>query len=140
MLSFIAPHLILILICIIRSALAGTNGTTVQCVDGFGGINATASTAKCNDRNYTPWICPLAECGKDGHLWVPMSGCVLDVVDGAGASNQQCASYNIQNETMYECRNSGGISYLCPYTAANVPYITCSGCNLQPESQAKNTP
>ncbi|EGG06593.1 uncharacterized protein MELLADRAFT_63201 [Melampsora larici-populina 98AG31] len=138
MLLFQSPHKLIIaviLICITQSSFTSSK-TTVTCVNGFG-VQSPATTAGCNDNNFSSWNCPTASCQKDGHQWVLMTNCVLAGV--AGTSKQQCASYNPgADPTKYECRNSGGQSYLCPYTPANVPTITCKDCTMpHPESKPK---
>ncbi|EGG13094.1 uncharacterized protein MELLADRAFT_123765 [Melampsora larici-populina 98AG31] len=122
---FQSHHGILIAMCVTHLASGQQTTKTIQCIGGFS-VDKTA--AKCNDKDFLQYNCPLAQCGKDGHLWVPLSGCLHNGVLGSGISNQQCSSYSMNKKDGYTCRNTGGEWYSCPYKADNVPFITCSKC------------
>ncbi|EGG02781.1 uncharacterized protein MELLADRAFT_123588 [Melampsora larici-populina 98AG31] len=139
MLSLQSPHkLVIIFIAILITQFSVTQASdstarnstvSVQCMGGFSS-NPVTQNATCLDKDDQRWVCPRAQCGKDGHLYVSMKGCFHNGDLRSGASNQQCAQYNNQPNSFYACQNPGGEVYLCPYNATEgqPPYITCADC------------
>ncbi|EGG02622.1 uncharacterized protein MELLADRAFT_123813 [Melampsora larici-populina 98AG31] len=117
---------IFIAICITQFALIQAD--EIKCIKGF---TRDKDNSDCRDSKAVVWTCPTNQCGRDHHLWVPMKGCFMDGVPGT--SSQECTGYNYGREGRYQCWTSGvDKSYFCPYTTSNVPFITCSGCSIQP--------
>ncbi|EGG06579.1 uncharacterized protein MELLADRAFT_106507 [Melampsora larici-populina 98AG31] len=73
--------------------------------------------------------CQLSSCWRNNHQFVPLSGCQLKNSSNKGISNQQCAQYEYL-ETVVSCTNSGGVTYLCPYTPY-MAYLECTSCTKQ---------
>ncbi|EGG11829.1 uncharacterized protein MELLADRAFT_101537 [Melampsora larici-populina 98AG31] len=130
MLSFQSPQkFVIILMAICITHVAFTKADTVKCTAGYApGSGSTTASSTCQDsRNYS-WNCPAKQCSRDNKQFAPMKGCTHQNIPGN--SDQQCVRYTFRNG-QYDCWNSGTPqSYSCPYTLTNVPFITCSGCNL----------
>ncbi|EGG13100.1 uncharacterized protein MELLADRAFT_123768 [Melampsora larici-populina 98AG31] len=124
-------HHVIFLAMLIAPFTLAKNNTTIQCKGGFA---ANITVGMCNDRGGEQYLCPTPQCGKDGHLWVPMAGCLYHAILGSGISDQQCTSYNMERKDAFTCINSGDAWYSCPYTPDTVPFITCSNCTLPPKA------
>lgn len=117
--------LIFIAVCIAQSYF--TQAKTIQCINAYD-PRYTPGHSVCNDKQNAKWICATSSCGRQGHQWVPMEGCLLG--SNPGTSSQQCATYSLSSPKpgIYQCTNSGSKTYRCPYTPSNVPYLTCTDC------------
>ncbi|EGG05474.1 uncharacterized protein MELLADRAFT_123817 [Melampsora larici-populina 98AG31] len=132
--SFQSTHkffIAFIAICITQFAFTLSEKlTTVVCTESFGTLTLE-SNAKCGqklgDNTEKYWKCLTANCQKDNHKWVSMSGCRL-IGGPPGTSVQQCVRYAIvPSGDNFQCWNSGATNrYLCPLS--NAAFITCTQC------------
>ncbi|KAH9813073.1 secreted protein [Melampsora americana] len=127
MLSLKSPHqLVIIVMAVFTPQFSFTRSTNIKCL---GGYNVEPPVALCNDKDFQTWKCPIAKCGRNGHSWIPMNGCLHNGVAGSGTSNQNCAQYNTSPKaTSYGCKNTGGQIYICPFNTSAPPFLSCSDC------------
>ncbi|EGG00966.1 uncharacterized protein MELLADRAFT_123329 [Melampsora larici-populina 98AG31] len=127
MLSFQSPKLFIVFIGICITQFAFSNADIARCKTSYQSQRPSL-TSVCEDDYARKYACVTTTCDNSGRQFVPMKGCLHN--GAGGQSEQQCSGYKPGKDGHYECTNSGGQTYQCPYSLLNVPFITCGDCYL----------